>query len=182
MEWTQNHDVLLCRELIAFDVFQFKAGSRERGQCFARISEILKCCVEVEHTELDDLCQDLIDRRDKYERDFAEASCSKAAKINEEQRAAEEVRLIATERLSESLKRKEKDSDGDGTSPTQKKRRSSGGDTIAFLREKSEREFQLREREMELRRQELELSRLNSNGLLELVTRLTDKLAEKPKQ
>jgi len=153
--------------------------------------------VEVDHTELDDLCQDLTERRDRYETEFTEASSSKTAKLNEDRKAAEEVRLVAVERLSETNKRKQESSDTDETSPQQQQKqkrrnnRSSGGDTIAFLREKSEREFQLREREMELRQQELEVNRLREQNaqlqsqqllqggvsLFELITKLTDKLS-----
>jgi len=152
--------------------------------------------VEVDHTELDDLCQDLTERRDRYETEFTEASSSKTAKLNEDRKAAEEVRLVAVERLSETNKRKQESSDTDETSPQQQKQkrrnnRSSGGDTIAFLREKSEREFQLRERELELRQQELEVNRLREQNaqlqsqqllqggvsLFELITKLTDKLS-----
>ena len=38
---TMEHDVLFCRELIAFDLYQYKSGSKERGQCLDRISESL---------------------------------------------------------------------------------------------------------------------------------------------
>ena len=33
MEWTDQHDVLMLREMILSDVFSFKKGSVSRGEC-----------------------------------------------------------------------------------------------------------------------------------------------------
>ena len=41
MEWTSEHEILLCREVIAFELYTHKPGSKERGQCLDRISESL---------------------------------------------------------------------------------------------------------------------------------------------
>ena len=41
MEWTDQHDVLFCREVIAFELFTHKPDSKERGQCCDRIAESL---------------------------------------------------------------------------------------------------------------------------------------------
>ena len=32
MEWTDDHDILLLREMIATELFQFKKGSPDRGK------------------------------------------------------------------------------------------------------------------------------------------------------
>ena len=32
MEWTDDHDILLLREMIASELFQFKKGSPDRGK------------------------------------------------------------------------------------------------------------------------------------------------------
>ena len=39
MEWTTEHVILFCREVIAFDLYQYKPGSKERGQCLNKIAE-----------------------------------------------------------------------------------------------------------------------------------------------
>ena len=36
-----EHDVLLCREILAEEPYQYKYGSRERGKCWDKISEAL---------------------------------------------------------------------------------------------------------------------------------------------
>lgn len=38
MTWSEEHDVLFCRELIVTQPFQYKAGSREKGQCWDSIA------------------------------------------------------------------------------------------------------------------------------------------------
>ena len=39
MESTIEHDMLFCSEVIAFDLYQYKPGSKELAQCLARIAE-----------------------------------------------------------------------------------------------------------------------------------------------
>lgn len=41
MEWTTEHDMLFCRKVIAFDLYQYKPGSKERRQFLDRIKESL---------------------------------------------------------------------------------------------------------------------------------------------
>ena len=69
------------------------------------------------------------------------------------------MRTKSLERLSETRKRNAQDSASGCNSHDEKRRRSSGGDTIAYLREKSEKDFQLREAESKLRREELEMNK-----------------------
>ena len=41
MEWTDQHGMLFCREVIAFELLTHKPGSKERGHCYDRIAENL---------------------------------------------------------------------------------------------------------------------------------------------
>ena len=41
MDRTNKYDILLCREVIVNDPYEFKTGSRERGQCLDKIADIL---------------------------------------------------------------------------------------------------------------------------------------------
>lgn len=86
------------------------------------------------------------------------------------------------------------DSDTSEESPKSSKRRSSGGDTIAYLRDKSEKDFTLRGEEIKLRKQELLLmkekeenakqqmqvllsnSQQQTNTMLMLVSKIADKI------
>ncbi|XP_074611822.1 uncharacterized protein LOC141866237 [Acropora palmata] len=41
MKWSGEHDVMLGREIMLFELWKYKAGSRERDQCLDRIAESL---------------------------------------------------------------------------------------------------------------------------------------------
>jgi len=74
-------------------------------------------------------------------------------KKNTELTAAQELRDMACETFGETLKRKGPDTDKE----IKKKSRSSGSDTMIYLKDKAEREQEYRNNELELRKQELEL-------------------------
>ena len=85
------------------------------------------------------------------------------------------------ERLSETKKRQAEETSEEEITP--KRNRSSGGDTISYLREKSEKDFKLREEELRLRREELEVTKARekalidqSNAMMQLLSKLSDKL------
>ena len=46
MEWTSQHDTMFCREVIAFEIFSNKPGSKERGHCLDRIAESLIAIID----------------------------------------------------------------------------------------------------------------------------------------
>ena len=46
MEWTTEHDMLFCCEVIAFDLYQDKPGSKGRRQCLNRTAESLNSTEE----------------------------------------------------------------------------------------------------------------------------------------
>ena len=41
MDWSEDHDAVLCREVISCDLFQYKQGSREKGLCLEKIATSL---------------------------------------------------------------------------------------------------------------------------------------------
>lgn len=41
MEWTEDHDVILLREILASDLFSFEKGSVARGETWESIAEKL---------------------------------------------------------------------------------------------------------------------------------------------
>ena len=103
--------------------------------------------VEVEHAELDDLLLDIQEQQQQAEAEAAEASEANNKKLDKERQEAEDYRWLSMERLSETQKRRSNsDNDFELTSPKQKKFRSSGTDTIAYLREKTEKDFKLKRR------------------------------------
>ena len=41
MIWIEDHEILFCREVRLCNLYQYKDGSTERGQCLDRIAESL---------------------------------------------------------------------------------------------------------------------------------------------
>ena len=38
MGWALDHDILFCREIVSYDIYKYKSGSRERGVCLEKIA------------------------------------------------------------------------------------------------------------------------------------------------
>ena len=76
-------------------------------------------------------------------------------KRSQELEYARDLREMACETLGETSKRKSEESSQAG-----KKRRSNGSDTLVYLREKGEKEQEMKKTEFDLRKQELELRTL----------------------
>ena len=87
------------------------------------------------------------------------------------------------ERLSENRWREAQVSASGCSLHNEKRCRSSGGDTIAYLREKSEEDFQLREAELKVHREELELNETllcqQSQIMMTDLSKLGDKIWKK---
>ena len=47
MFWTEEHDVLLCREVLLLELCKYKPGSRERGQALENVTMDLNSITEV---------------------------------------------------------------------------------------------------------------------------------------
>ena len=190
MEWTIEHDMLFCCEVIPFDLYQYKPGFNKRGQYLDRIAESLNSVVEpwfkvdqrllrdrtrkllklyvekrnkveVQHTELDDLLLDINEQQEQPEVEATKASETNRKKLRKERQEAEETRRLSTERLSETQKRRSNsDDDFDATSTKQKLTRSKGSGTIAYLRGKTEKDFELRAKELKLKTGKLDMKKI----------------------
>ena len=108
---------------------------------------------EAEHSELDDLMLDIYDQHKQIENETSEASEKVKVAKDQDKLAAEEIRACAVERLSETRKRNlDKVDHGDQSQKisSNNKWRSSGGDTIAYLREKNKKDSALRPEEINI--------------------------------
>ena len=109
--------------------------------------------MEAEHSELDDLMLDIYDQHKQIENETSEASEKVKVAKDQDKLAAEEICACAIERLSETRKRNlDKVDHGDQSQKisSNNKRRSSGGDTVAYLREKTKKDFALRQEEINI--------------------------------
>mgnify|MGYP002804246301 FL=1 len=91
------------------------------------------------------------------------------ARKNEDQITAEEMRRPSMETFSETAKRKP-----DEEKKTNKKTRQGGNQTVTYLREKLEKETEIRNKELELRRSELEAEKHKQEAMEEQQMRMSE--------
>nr|XP_058946843.1 uncharacterized protein LOC131774777 [Pocillopora verrucosa] len=180
MEWTDDHDILLLREMIASELFQFKKGSPDRGKIWESIQERLNKLdnpkfmikekrgvrdrwnllqAKFKRTQREELQASGIDcelsEKDALIEELCEKEDSFSAKDkkkSDDKEAAEEIRKKAMERVAS--KKKSNESAGGSA----KKSRRSGGDAVEFLKEKAQSEYSIRQQEA--RQQELQIELL----------------------
>ena len=156
MEWTDDHDILLLREMIASESFQFKKGSPDRGKIWESIQERLnkldnpKFVIKEKRGIRDrwNLLQAKFKRMQREELQASGIDCelsekdalieelcekedsfSAKDKINsDDKESAEEIRKKAMECMSSM----------ESAGGSAKKSRRSGGDAIEFLKEKAQ--------------------------------------------
>ena len=199
MFWTEEHDVILVREMLANSLFaNTKRGTVQRGRKWSEIAEHLlsvetlrfkvdqrgvrerysllaktyrKKIREEEGasgistpklSELDQALEDLIVREDEADRGIQETGAQKR-KVKDDKKDAEEIRKRAMERLGDRMKRSE-------NGGKVKKRRSSGNNTLEYLKERNERIDELRKQELELKKQELQQEERKNENMMKLMS------------
>ena len=168
MEWTDEHDILLLREMIASELFKFKKGIPDRGKIWESIHERLnkldnpKFMIK-EKRDVRDRWNLLQTKFKRTQREELRASAlieelcekedsfsAKEKKKSDDKEAAGEIRKKAMERTAS--KKQSSESAGGRA----KKSLRSGGDAFEFLKEKAESEYSIRRQELELQRKEQE--------------------------
>ena len=194
MEWTDDHDILLLREMIASELFQFKKSSPNRGKIWESVQERLnkldnpKFVIKEKRGVRDrwNLLQAKFKRMQREELQASGIDCelsekdalieelcekedsfsAKDKKKSDDKEAAEEIRKKAMERM----KRKSTESAGGSA----KKSRRSGGDAVEFLKEKAQSEYSIRQQELELQRKEQEVRARQQELQIELLRKQTE--------
>ena len=155
-KWEQVAENLNKIELVHFKVD--KRSVRDRYNHLAKIlrkklsDEKKESGIDPEMTDIEHALEELIEIEDAAETDQAVVNKQKNRKINQDRENAEDIRKTAMEKLSQTKKRKAEDSE-----ERKWKRRSTGSETLNFLREKNERVQEMRREEIELQRNQLEL-------------------------
>lgn len=141
--------------------------------------------ISPEQTELDALMEEIMERMQASEESFGEENDNARQKAEKDKCAAQDVRLQAMERMSETKKRK----GADDSKEKKKVRRSNGNDTIAYLREKAEIETQLRRDELDLKKrdQDNELQRYEQlehqqNSMVQMLERQSQQQQQQMQQ
>ncbi|XP_065060339.1 trichohyalin-like [Rhopilema esculentum] len=184
MVWSQEHDLLLLREILVSQPFKFPFGSRERGQCWSKVAKRLNDC-QNQKFYVDQRA--VRERFEKIERDFRrrmaqeERASGIAVEENELDQALEDI-IGFTEAAEEELARKaeekknnrekEKETAEDvrkrsmerlsqtqvrEKNESENKRKRSGENTMEFLREKALKEYEIQKEEITLRKKEMEI-------------------------
>lgn len=213
MEWKEEHDVLLCREILVSQPFKFKERTVERGKIWDEIANRLNNCqtlnfrvnkrsvrerfklikekfkrkiqeeekasgIDVEPaSELDQALEDICALEESLPAEAMDSKQAKAAEANKLK--AEEIRQKAMESFGQTKAR-------EGQEEPAKKKRRGGNDSIQFLREKSEKELEVRKQELKLKEKEQErlfeqqremmrLMQSQQQSMMDLVTKLVNK-------
>ena len=105
--------------------------------------------ISPELTETDKLLEEIIEMFEESDREGGQNLQQVEQNKENERKKAEEMRNRSTEKLGETLKRKAAE-DGQVTP----KKRGSGTETLVYLREKAEKQFELRKEELEVKKKE----------------------------
>ena len=196
MVWNEEKEVLLCREVIVHEPYKYKKSTKERGEAWSKIAEILneldisppynidqravrehlnalqkrykkKFADDLKSSgtspvvsELDVLMEELLNKIEEYEKNFVSSDVEKKEKGLKDEAAGKDIRKMCMETYAETSKRK-RDQEED---MPRKSRRSTGSETIAYLKEKAEKDFTLKEQELELKKTEQEIRRKSADA------------------
>ena len=106
----------------------------------------------VKDNEVDKAMEEIYEKSEAAEEEQVTGSENKKRKVEMDKPSAEEVRLRAAEKLSKTNQR----TNIEEGLVKPKKARQSGGETVQFLREKSERDYQIRQEQLRMRQKEHE--------------------------
>lgn len=178
MEWSEAHDVLLCREMLALNPFKAKRKTTQRSKMWETIAQNLELidqptfrvtvrAVRDRYSLLARKYRKRMQTKKKVSgitpevseldvlleliglEDLSEEENEEKTKKDEQDKVkALDMRKKAMEKLSDNKNRKAQEADGE---PKKKTRRSSGA-TIEYLKERNEVEFDLRRHNLELKK------------------------------
>lgn len=124
------------------------------------ISEQSASGISPAHSPLDDALEEISNKIDEAEQNYDKLAQENNGKIQENARKAMDMRNRAIESLGETQARRNDENEpgaSPNSTPLNKRRRSSGTETIAYLRDKAEADQHLKQQELDLRKQEIEL-------------------------
>ena len=186
--WTEDHDVLMLREAVTSEPYNFKPKSSERGKVWESIATYLNSLKTPEFRVTARAVRDryalLVSRHKLKQKEEEKASGIDVPELTEPDALLEEIRereksakeksdALRNERKAKDEKEKAKaeeirqaalqtmvirKSDDSGEKPKNAKLRRSTSDAIGFLAEKSERERELKKEELAIRKRELDLA------------------------
>ena len=140
-------------------------------------NEIKASGIDVEVNEIDTIIEELIGKEDAAVRTGGKDK----KKVEEEKKAAEQIRKKAMEHLGESSKR----CGADREVEVKKKKRKSSSEAVEFLREKAKLDHSLREEELQLRKDQQSQTLVllqEQQQINQVLLSLMEKMVEKQKK
>jgi len=192
MFWSNEHDILLCREILVEQPFSFKRGSRERGNCWdmiaSRLSQLEKPRFIVDQRAVRDHYLKL---EKSFKRKVSNENRSSGIVVEQteldslleeivERSVAAQEDIVASDNRKSKEKEKEKETaenirkrSMERLAQTReresvknicnKKQKVDQRNTVEYLKEKGDKELMVKTEELELRRREIELKEKESN-------------------
>ena len=185
MEWTEDHDLFLCQEILVLEPFKAKKGSIARRQIWDQIAsnlnsleipgfKVTKRSVRERYTLLIEKLKkklkeeekasgietDINDVEKALEEILEKEADAESTLVTDKKRVENVVEMWnrAMESMCSTQKRKQGDEDKDAeNAPNPKIRRRSSGDTVAYLREKNDMVQKWKAEELGLQKQRLEV-------------------------
>jgi len=184
MNWTFEHDVMLCREILVIEPFSFRYGSRERGQAWEKIAHNLNQSIHPKFNVDQRAVRDHFLKLERvFKRKIAEeerasgispesteldmameeiVEKSKEAKEgldrkNEKKNTAVDAERETAENVRKrSMERWSETSKRENLARAKKRQKmNANSEAVEYLREKSAKECELKEKELELKEKKL---------------------------
>ena len=194
MKWSVKHDTVFGRELLSCELWKYRAGTRERGNCLEEICKILSSIKEPQFSVSQ---KSLRNRLKILERDSKarKREAERGSGISPEYREIDQIMEDFLERRDDEEAKQTKQSAEDRNKEDQdkargeemreramerlaqltkkrnekdepRKKRQKSNDTLDYLRETAERESQLRKDEIEMKKKQEEASRVTQQALI----------------
>ena len=171
MYWTEQHNIILCREVVFEKPYMYKKGSPQRSETWKKIVDVLNKCASpqfnVDHRAIRDHINVLVNKYKKKIRAEERASGTSPVELIQQiialdesaptdtcskdkvdKAKAEDVRMKAMERLSQTKKRASEEAKEVEDKPKRTRRKT--GDAMEFVKERAQHSAEIREKELEL--------------------------------
>ena len=207
MMWTNKHNEVLVQETYLFEPWNFKRGSKQRGQVWERISDSLNQYESPKFTVNEKSVRDhyiFLEKEQKKKvreeekasgiaplhtsfdesmaaiiQHFRETDAEDQQQDAEKRGKADEETAKAVEMRKSSMETFAQSKKRKGEQEQKKSKRFTGTETVAYLREKAElHALSLKREELQLRRAELDEKKVQQEGLMTQQENLTKMLCE----
>lgn len=208
MEWKEEHDILLCREILVSQPFQFKERTVERGKIWDEIANRLNNCETVKFRvtkrsvrERFKLIKEKFKRKIREEENASgidvepaseleqalENICSMEDSFPTEGTESKQAKAADNKVKAEEIRKKAMESLGQTKARTasdealaepKKKKRRGGNESIEFLKEKSEQELEVRKAELKFKEKEQERLFEQQRGMMQLMQNQQQSMVE----